>query len=194
VSDNDLLVLWRQQWAECPPLADELKHAYRHRWVRFHSLPESKRYAESAAEYDIVLHRYNAVLNELFRDQEVRIVTTNWSNKLKPPELSAHHAHVHPRARHWTSVRTDEDETDPNFITYTHLYASRTLWRTGVLDNLLRAVADDVAAGVMITSLSFDRIHHPYDGGADVLLSTTIERDAIRHRHTDWLSQHPLGL
>ncbi|MFI5611823.1 hypothetical protein [Amycolatopsis sp. NPDC051903] len=48
--------------------------------------------------------------------------------------------------------------------------------------------------GLMITSLSFDRIHHPYDGGADVLLPTIVDRDVVKHRHTDWLSSHPSGL
>lgn len=193
VSDDDLSALWRHQWPECPPLADELKHAYREQWVRFHGLPESKRYPDSDAEYDIVLHRHNTVLDELFREQEVRIVTTDWSNDPEPRELSARHAHWHPSAQPWTSVRTDEDETDPDFITYTHLYISLAPWQAGLLDDLLRAVADEAIVGVMITSLSFDRIHHPYDGGVDVLLPTIIERDAMKHRHTDWLSQHPLG-
>ena len=54
-------------------------------------------------------------------------------------------------------------------------------------------MADDATANVMTTSLLFDRVHHPYDGGADVLLPTTGERDALERRHTDWLSGHPLG-
>jgi hypothetical protein len=38
------------------------------------------------------------------------------------------------------------------------------------------------------------RIHHPYDGGADVFLATSEERDRMRDRHADWLSSHPSGL
>lgn len=191
---DDLSVLWQQQWPECPPLADRSKHAYRDRWVRFHSLPGSKRYPDDDAEYDIVLHRYNTVMDELFRGQEVRIITTNWSNDPEPPALSAQHARWHPDAHHWTSVRIDEDETDPDFIVHTHLHVSRAPWRLGFLNDLLRAVSDDVTRGVMITSPSFDRIHHPYDGGADVLLPTAVDRDVVKHRHTDWLSDHPRGL
>ncbi len=54
--------------------------------------------------------------------------------------------------------------------------------------------ADYAVNTVMITSPSFDRIHHPYDGGADVLLPTSDERDALERRHSDWLSSHPQGL
>ncbi|MGW4549632.1 DUF3885 domain-containing protein [Streptomyces violaceorubidus] len=32
------------------------------------------------------------------------------------------------------------------------------------------------------------------DGGADVFLTTSQERDRVRARHTDWLSRHPSGL
>lgn len=162
--------------------------------MRFHSLPGSKRYPDDAAEYAIVLHRYNTVLDELFAGQDVRIVTTNGSAAPEPPALSARHARWHPGgARHWTSFRVDEDETDPDFVFHTHLHVSHTPWRTGMIDDLLRAVADDQTAGVMITSPSFDRIHHPYDGGADIFLPTTPARDAMKSRHVDWLSKHSLG-
>ncbi|WP_425587269.1 DUF3885 domain-containing protein [Streptomyces mexicanus] len=40
----------------------------------------------------------------------------------------------------------------------------------------------------------YARIHHPYDGGADVFLAPSEERDRVRDRHADWLSRHPSGL
>ncbi|MFF1615312.1 hypothetical protein ACFVYA_46890 [Amycolatopsis sp. NPDC058278] len=191
--DDALSTLWRQQWPECRPFADELKLAYRDRWVRFHSLPESQRYPGTEAEYDIVLHRYNTVLDELFHGQEVRIITADWSDTPEVPAPSAQHTLWNPGAHHWTSMLTDEDEPDPDFVGYTHLYVNCRPWRPGLVDDLLRAAADYVTGGVMITSLAFDRVHHPYDGGADILLPTTGERDALKHRHTDWLSLHPSG-
>ncbi|WP_134663143.1 MULTISPECIES: hypothetical protein [unclassified Amycolatopsis] len=188
-----LSALWREQWPQCRPLADGLKHAYPDRWVRFHSLPESQRYPGTDAEYEIVLGRYNTVLDELFGGQEVWIVTADWSGSPEPPELSGRHALWNPSAQHWATVRANESETDPEFIVYTHLYAGRRRWRTGLVDRLLRTVADDGTANVMIASLSFDRVHHPYDGGADILLPTTGERDELKRRHADWLSAHSSG-
>ncbi|MGI5220405.1 DUF3885 domain-containing protein [Nocardia sp. CA-290969] len=174
-------------------MADELKHAYRDRWVRFHSLPRSKRYPATADEYGIVLDRYNTVLDELFTGQEIYLITCDWSNRPEPGERPEDHTQWHLGARYWTSIRNDPTETDPEFISYTHLFVSRIPWQHGAVDELLRAVADDATAGVMITDLSFERIHHPYDGGADVLLPTTAERDTLMHRHAGWLSQHPEG-
>lgn len=37
----------------------------RDQWVRFHSLPRSKRYADTLSEYQILLDRHNTVLSEL---------------------------------------------------------------------------------------------------------------------------------
>lgn len=190
MSNDELSALWRHQWPGCPPLASRLKHAFRDRWVRFHSLPDSRRYPENDADYSIVLHRYNSILDDLFRGKEIRVVTTGWSTEREPTER---HTRWHPDAHHWMSLRTNEDEADPDFVTYTHLFVGQMEWRPGVIDDLLRAVAEDATSGVMITSLSFDRIHHPYDGGADVLLPTTVERDAMKHRRLDWLSSHLLG-
>jgi hypothetical protein len=47
---------------------------------------------------------------------------------------------------------------------------------------------------VLITDVALRRIPHPYDGGADVILATSDERDRLRSRHEEWLSAHPLGL
>ncbi|AWN29209.1 hypothetical protein DKG71_26500 [Streptomyces sp. NEAU-S7GS2] len=37
---------------------------------------------------------------------------------------------------------------------------------------------------MLITDTGLQRIHHPYDGGADVILTTPEERDRVRSRHT----------
>ncbi|MFD9737584.1 hypothetical protein [Umezawaea sp. NPDC059074] len=47
---------------------------------------------------------------------------------------------------------------------------------------------------MLITDADLQRTYHPYDGGADVILSTNSERDQLRSRHSDWLSAHPSGL
>ncbi|MFC7384137.1 DUF3885 domain-containing protein [Sphaerisporangium rhizosphaerae] len=62
---------WQANWLDCPPVGHELKRFHGSRWVRFHSLPESKRYADTPAEYEILPRRHNTVLSELFEGQEV---------------------------------------------------------------------------------------------------------------------------
>ncbi|MEV8528784.1 hypothetical protein AB0451_32290 [Streptomyces sp. NPDC052000] len=52
-----LAELWQQRRPNCPPVGYKLRDPYRNVWVRFHLLPESKRYAEEESEYTVVLER-----------------------------------------------------------------------------------------------------------------------------------------
>ncbi|MFE9424719.1 hypothetical protein ACFYNO_17305 [Kitasatospora sp. NPDC006697] len=178
--------LWNERWAGCPPVGHRLRGPYRDVWVRFHSLPESKRYAEDEGEYAVILERYNAVLDELFAGGEVYVITAAWSAE---PDLPPHQRD----AGYWQSLLVNDDP-DPEYRTYYHLFADRRPWRRGCVDGLLRDVADDKVADVLITDTQLQRIHHPYDGGADVFLTTPEERDRMRDRHAGWLSSHPAGL
>ncbi|MDF3145053.1 MULTISPECIES: hypothetical protein [unclassified Streptomyces] len=194
VTPTLLAALWRERRPSGPPLAHTFRSTYADRWVRFHSLPGSKRYPESEGEYATALERYNTILDELFAGTEVFVVTADWSDT---PNGPAHHPEPR-QALHADGVRwwnePDEDDPHPQFHTHTRLYADRRPWRHGCADELLRAVADDGLAGVFLTDTDLRRIHHPYDGGADVILATSAERDQLRDRHTDWLSTHPACL
>ncbi|MEU2610472.1 hypothetical protein ABZ570_02600 [Micromonospora sp. NPDC007271] len=85
-------------------------------------------------------------------------------------------------------------DDDPSFESYMHLYVSQTAWSVGCLDPLLRQVADDVIGNVLVADVGLRWLYHPYDGGMDVILPSTDERDALQHRHRHWLSAHPTGL
>ncbi|MEU0597457.1 hypothetical protein ABZ484_04210 [Streptomyces sp. NPDC006393] len=154
--------------------------------MRFHSLPESKRYAEDEDEYAIVLERCNTVLDELFAGMDVYVITPVWTTE---PDVPAHR----PDGGYWQSLLV-EDDPDPEFRTYCHLFTARRPWQHGCIDEMLRDIADDKLAGVLVTDTRMRRIYHPYDGGADVLLPTPQERDRMRDRHATWLSSHPSGL
>ncbi|MGQ5652838.1 DUF3885 domain-containing protein [Streptomyces sp. EKR5.2] len=181
-----LTELWQQRWPDCLPVGYKLRDPYRDVWVRFHSLPESKRYAVDESEYAVVLERYNTVLDELFAGTEVYVVTPFWATEPEVPLLE-------PDAGYWQSLLV-EDDPEPEFRTYCHLFATQLPWQHGCIDKLLRDTADDKVAGVLVTDSLMQRIYHPYDGGADVFLTTPEERDRMRDRHTDWLSSHPSGL
>ncbi|WP_254803011.1 hypothetical protein [Kitasatospora sp. SUK 42] len=180
-----LTALWERRWPGCPPIGDELDERGRDQWVRFHSLPESKRYPDDEREYAIVLERHNTVLDELFAGAEVYVLTPRWTGRASAPRMRRD-------AKHWRSwLQTDDPE--PEFRTHCHVFVERRRWLPGSLDWLLRRVADEQEAGVSITDTALRRLYHPYDGGADVYLTTTEERDRLKERHADWLSRHPGG-
>ena len=192
--DRDgLSALWLRQFPKGPPVAHELRSAYPDRWVRFHSLPDSKRYPETEDEYAIVLHRYNTLLNELFEGTDVYVVTVAWSWEPDGAELPSRRPEVHPEGSRWMTL-AHEDGPDLELHSYTHLYADRRPWRPDAVDEILREVADDVLSGVIITDSGLSRVHHPYDGGADVIAASAEERDRLRDSHRDWLPRNAAGL
>ncbi|MEU9041087.1 MULTISPECIES: hypothetical protein [unclassified Kitasatospora] len=180
-----LTALWQRRWPGCEPVGNGLYSEGRDVWVRFHSLPESKRYPDDEREYAIVLERYNTVLDELFAGTEVYVITPERTSE--PPAPAAR-----PGTTHWRSWQ-QTDDPDPEFWVHCHAFVEQRPWRRGCLDGLLRRVADDEVAGVIITDTELLRVYHPYDGGADVFLTTTQERDRLKERHSEWLSKHPQG-
>jgi len=195
--DGDLLAgLWRQRWSG-PPRDAYFLRGISDRWVRFHSLPESKRYADDEAEYREVLRRHRVVLDELVSadggsDRRVVVVTCTWSGTLLPVPRPAPVTAVLPSSRYWMSEIRDEDDEDGDV--WTHNYVDVLELDDPRLDRLLTLVADDVTAGVMIAPPDLRWLYQPYDGGADVYAASAADRDALRDRHADWLSSHPHGL
>ncbi len=184
----ELTDLWERSWPEANPLGYVLRVEFADRWVRFHSLPESKQYAESPAEYDEILRRHRTVLHELHGSenfQTLHVVAADWDWQDLAAGWSKRRL---PGAWPWRSSPADDDpDAGRNYF-----WAASGLARKE-FDALLIAVADDECR-VVIGAPDLTWLYCPYDGGADVLLPSAVERDALRERHADWLSAYPGGL
>jgi len=77
---------------------------------------------------------------------------------------------------------------------YWHFFMAELVWRPGTADALLRQVADDVVSNVLFVSAEQATVFAPYDGGADVFLTSAFGRDMLRNRYAARLSSHPQGL
>jgi hypothetical protein len=194
----DLNARWTAAWGNCRPVSYELRSCLHDRWVRFHSLPNSQRYASNDDEYAELLRRHKTVIAELMQDQpgdgeqELLIFTASWSADSEPKERDAELLTVIPAATYWTSVLTDDSErAEP---TWTHLWVSTTHRDGEDLAQLLCLVADYATGGVIITTAEMGWLYAPYDGGADVIAASGEHRDQLGQRHQNWLSAHPKGL
>ena len=65
MTEIEFIDYWNKEYPGSYPINHELKWIYPDRWFRIHSLPDSKRYAESADEYKIILERQNQLINDL---------------------------------------------------------------------------------------------------------------------------------
>ena len=189
---NEVMQRWEAAWPGVRPIGHEIRYGFRERWVRFHSLPGSKRYADTDAEERVVLTRYLTVLGELVEGPRspLWVVTSAYGEDPRPVPQPPEAASVLPGAL-WCSVADDVTDPDPAWIS---LYLSECHLEDPALRELLRLRADDVLDSLVVFDGTFAWNHAPYDGGADVVLSTTSARDRLRSAHPDWLSAHPLGL
>jgi hypothetical protein len=184
----ELTDLWERTWPRADPLGYVLRDEYADRWVRFHSLPESKRYADSSAEYGEILRRHRTVLQELHGSDDFRtlhVIAADWDWRDLAAGWSKRRL---PDAWPWRSGPTDGDTDDGR----NYFWAASGLLAEEI-DALLLAVADDECR-VVIGAPDLTWLYSPYDGGADVLLPSAVERDALKERHADWLPSHPQGL
>ena len=122
---------WKRSWPEVTPVAHLLRSRFPSQWVRFHSLPEAKRYATTDVEHAEILHRHRTVLAALTEQPEqpeqpeqaeqqpeqqaepetVRLVavTCSWSESLRPVPRDMAVADATPDAYYWRS-----DDLPPN--------------------------------------------------------------------------------
>ncbi|MFM9962973.1 MAG: hypothetical protein ACKV2Q_17330 [Planctomycetaceae bacterium] len=178
------------------PISYKLRRQFENRWVRFHSLPESKRYPDGEEEMEIVLHRHNAVLESLAAEGcDVALVTTHYSNS-SPLEEIAPVSEPAPDAIRWRSVAMHKLPDADKFMGehFMHLFVKWSKWMRGVFDPTIRLTANDVIRNVLLIDSQGAWCVSPYDGGMDCFLRTSSARDALRIQYADWLSPHPKGL
>lgn len=183
-----LTELWERTWPRAEPLGYVLRVEYADQWVRFHSLPESKRYAENEVEYDEILRRHRTVLRELRGSAgtaDLYVIAADWGWRDSAAGWSRRKVSG---AWPWRIGQADDDpDTGRNYF-----WAASGLSDAEV-DSLLLAAAGDQGRFV-IGAPKLEWLYCHYDGGADVVLPSAVERDALKARHADWLSSYPGGL
>lgn len=193
---NRLLVDWDRCFPNCEPIGHLLRVAFPERWVRFHSLPGSKRYADNDAERAEILARHNTILAELAGPGErVVLVTTGYSELAVPSRTYPEVVAFDPGATPWCTLAMHLIEKawfdEP---CYWHLFTSVREWRSGEFDPLLRLVAADKVANVLIVDPDCRWVFHPYDGGMDVVAESSEARGSLRAKYSAWLSARADGL
>lgn len=168
--------------AKVYPLPFLLREAVKDSWFRFHSLPESKRYPESEADWSILMARHRKVSDiVLGRESLCRVfyaVFDESSFPLHDPELS------------WVGHSVIEVEEElPMYISTTDIY-----WDFDSYSEWIRCRSVDELGWTIFHSSVTDSVYAPYDGGADIFSMDSDCIDSIRSKFARWKSAHPEGL
>jgi hypothetical protein len=200
---SDLSNRWRLAFPDLLPIGHQLRGG--EHWVRFHTLPGSKRYADDEHEYGEILYRHRTLLARLRNSvagggapggDDLYVVTPSWSGGATPAPRSASVARTTPAAEHWQSICTThpEDIARGDEPMFTHLFVDCLSPEDAKLTDLLRLVADDRTGDVIISDRKLNWLYHPYDGGADIITRDPAVISQLRHTFHEWLPTNPAGL
>lgn len=145
-------------------------------WVRFHALPQSKRYAENATERAIILSRANMLGTAL-----LGVGTPCWIVEARADEAEGH----------GEFIGSYEEEEDAPVWRY---YVREQDWISGAFDTEIAAIADDGPAYVLWISRETGGIFAPYDGGFDLFPSSEGDVEHLQTTYREWRSDREDGL
>jgi len=184
---------WIKHYPESFPIDYKLRDYYPDRWLRIHSLPESKQYADTKEEYDIILGRQNYVISGLIEENSEIIIVTGLfeleDSEVTPIEFSEYGNFTKCASLELHKIFPEENEFD----FFYDVYISNFIWEKNSINKLLKDIADNKLRA-MIVSPSGKCIVHPYDGGMDIIVETQEKRDELKIEYEDWLSEREDGM
>ncbi len=188
---------WNRFHPDCTPIGYRLKSQAESRWLRFHSLPESKRYPETPTEEAILLDRQTRIAQEVLGENTpCWMVLESWHDLFRKPVLPFRNYHYY-LLQHRTRRRfgfkgvgvVDVPEDDCHF----RVYATPRKWHAHAFDDLLLEIADDKLDMFWVSRVT-GAIFAPYDGGVDLILPDPAQKEELRQTYAEWLSPWDHGL
>jgi hypothetical protein len=189
--------LWTLNYPDTVQISHLFKHSYPNRWFRIHSLPESKRYAESENEWQILLSRQNEIITDVFGFNAPVILVTGEYNSGEQrttnftDEEAVFKTYIFTQLDEIDLFKFDSEQYDEVDI-YRPAFAE-TVWKPNQHDKLLKEIANGSTRAFFV---SFDKkvIVAPYDGGVDFILKDSETRDIYKHKYKQYLSYQEDGL
>jgi hypothetical protein len=195
----EAFITWRQRDLRGAPLVGHrLRELFAQRWIRFHSLPGSKRYADTDEQLSEIRRRHDTIAGALLGEGEpIVIVRTGYSESAArvPPQDGG--GQWSSEGFVWfESMSMHEIDGEPSDAegTHAHFWLAHATFRAGAFDVPWTLVANDVIDGVLLVNVERRCVFVPYDGGMDVIGADVFVCDSLRRDYAAWLSAHPSGL
>lgn len=182
---------WTAHYQATAPFGHRLRVAFPERWFRIHSLPDSKRYAESDGERQELLRRQRAVASEVLRST-CRVITPRYE-AASVGAMAKLEGFPDRSFECFASHRDDGDDDGFSDDVDVSFWIAVSEWSPTLEKGPLLAIADDALRALWMDTASGE-VFAPYDGGVDVIASSTTRRDALKSKFSAWLSAHPEGL
>jgi hypothetical protein len=196
----EAFITWRQRELRGAPLVGHrLREMFAQRWVRFHSLPGSKRYADTTEQLSEIHRRHDMIAAALLGEGEpIVIVRTGYSESATsrvPPQDGG--GQWSSEGFVWfESMSMSEIDGEPGEAeeSHAHFWLAPSTFHAGAFEVPWTLVANDVVDGVLLVNVERRCVFAPYDGGMDVIGADSFVCDSLRRDFGAWLSAHPSGL
>ena len=178
------------------PVSHLFKWDHKDKWLRVHSLPKSKRYAETDDELNVLLSRQNQIISDLFGERTEILIITGEFNWGKREGFLTDEEEVFKPYDFIQLDHIDLHEFDSELYDRHEIYRpafSESRWVSNHHDKLLIEIAEDNVRALLI-SIESKVIIAPYDGGMDLFFNDIKTRDFYKHRYKEWLSERVDGL
>jgi hypothetical protein len=154
--------------------------AFPDRWLRIHSLPESKRYSETESERAEILRRHNAVASYMLGEGSdcILFLARFGQDKLWPAEPD-----IPLNAGRPEYVQTYENDGDE-----WQFFSTPVVWRSEQFNDLILASADDATGPIFFANKILGAAYAPYDGGADLFFPNPSNVEEAKRKFGSWLS------
>lgn len=165
------------------PVGHLLRPALSDNWTRFHSLPQSKRYASNGNEYTEILQRHLAVASDIFEAEEPIYI---YKSNLRTGRLSEKQRVSLAGHQLREKVLTLPLEHAPDEDAYC-VRSLVTCWPPDFFEVLNKQIADWIETGVAFVSPRTKNIYCPYDGGMDIF-SFSKPASTLENKFSSWMS------
>lgn len=182
---EEISTMWLSAFGVIPPAGYACRDKLGARWLRIHSLPESKRYPETEAEHRELLRRHNDVATAVLGEGEACVLfATTFAERGTIPETGGLRDIQETRFTRIPALSTN-DAT---------VAAAPVVWRRSFFDTLILSVAEDTSGPVLFANFGRCAAYAPYDGGADLFVDRAESVALLKDRWSGWLSARADGL
>lgn len=188
-------IFWATSYPNGIPISYRFKDDYPDRRFRIHSLPQSKRYADTESDWITLLTRQNQIITDLLgADADILIVAGEFIGERVPINTDLDQFLNSYIFKHLENI--DLSQFHPSEYEkgiFYRLFFAEAIWKQNEHNKLLREIA---VGSLRIFFISIDKniIIAPYDGGIDFILKDTPTRDFYKLKYKDWLSERKDGL
>jgi hypothetical protein len=183
---------WAVNFAETPPVNHLFKHLLSEKWLRIHSLPDAKRYADTAEEWAELFKRQHTLFNDLMpKNESFYLLLGLYSQGEKIYDESIFEDYDFFKTLTFSELakvdlyKMSGDWYDEGMF-YTPYFAE-VKNQPSDFDTILKAIANDEIR-VFFLNTKNNCIIAPYDGGVDLILKDEETRLFYTKKYENWLS------